>query len=587
MKKKLFAAAACMVGLAVQAQQVIFLDTFNTGDTNDISVDYVVRQSNGLVTADYVETNPNVNAIATNALRKTGGGNIVPDINFAPYLAGKSFEFSADIRMDNTNNQWLALSMLSANEDARGKSPLSFYVRGTDTVGASAIVTTADATGTNLHTTVVNFSDSDQYHNFKIVVTEAGAVDRVQFQVDGEAADLGDYAFAAFTEDTTRKLEIISMNDIDGFVDNLTLATRPTYAFFDSFDRGNTTDVNLSLVSRQAGGLITSTYTESSDGSNLITGDQLSRIAGGTLDLDTNLVSYMVGNDFELSIDTTLVNTGSQWAAFYVMSATEPARGSARMGFHQWGPGNGTAFTVYSGTGAAGANYTGTGVTTAALNVMFQSAFGINYDKAAKHTIKLISTEGPTNTYDFVIDGIVVLEDLPYAFGEDTTRKLGFTATVTTTYKGVLYDNLSLLPIYAMAENSYAQWAIDNSLIGDDALSSADPDVDGMDNLLEYALGGNPSTNDAAAKLPVFGIQNVGGTNWFGYVYTRRLDAAARGLDYGVIVNDSDLVLGSWTNIGTSAEFSAGPIDADFESVTNVLSTTESKKFVSLEVIEN
>ena len=580
------AAAVLMAGLATQAQQIIFMDTFDTPDTNDISADYVARQSNGLVNTAYADNNPPVTWITSNALRKTGGGNVVPDVNFAPYLVGQSFEFSADIRMDNTNTEWMALSMLSANEDARGKSPLTFYVRGGTNTSSTAVVQTADSTGTNFHYTVVSFQNADQFHNFKFVVTEAGAVDRVQFLVDGEAADLGAYAYAAFTENTTRKLDIVSQSNIDGFVDNLSLSTRPTYAFFDTFNRGNTTSLNLSLDSRQAGGLVTSTYTEGADGSNLITDNQLSRISGGDLNLDTNLASYMVGNDFEISIESTLVNTSGQWAAFYVMSATETDRGKARMGFHQWGPLNGVAFTVYHGTGAAGANYTGVNVQTSTLNTLFQSAFGHDYDRAAQHTIKFVSTAGPTNTYDFVIDGLVVLDDLPYMFGEDTTRTLGFVGTISTANKGVFYDNLSLL-VTSVPEKTFEQWATDNSLTGNDALRTADPDTDGMDNLLEYALGGNPNVDDADAKLPVSGIENVGGTNWFGYVYRRRLDAAARDLEYGVILNNTDLVFGTWTNIGTSAEYDTAPIDAEFESVTNVFLTTEDKKFVGLEVKEN
>ncbi|RKY67664.1 MAG: hypothetical protein DRQ24_12560, partial [Candidatus Latescibacterota bacterium] len=351
------------------------------------------------------------------------------------------------------------------------------------------------------------------------------------------------------------------------------------YAFFDTFDTPDTTDVNANYTTRQTNGFISSTYTEFADASNLIESNRLSIIGGGALDLDVNLADHMVGHDFTVSIDATMLNTNAKWSAFYVLSANENSRGLSRMGFHYWGAPQATAFTVYSGVAAQVA----TGVTVAQLNTLFGS-----YDREVPHTIQFVSTEGPTNTYDFVIDGLVVLNDLPYAFSEDTTRTLGFVATVTPATKGVLYDNLGLsYPGAVTPDATYEQWAIDNSLVGDYALRTADPDTDGMDNLLEYALGGDPNVDDADAKLPVSGIENVGGTNWFGYVYRRRVDAVERGLEYGVTLNDTGLVYGSWTNIGTSAEYATASIDEDFEEVTNVFSTVEVKKFVGLEVKEN
>jgi len=41
---------------------------------------------------------------------------------------------------------------------------------------------------------------------------------------------------------------------------------------------------------------------------------------------------------------------------------------------------------------------------------------------------------------------------------------------------------------------------------------------DGMDNLLEYTLGGDPTVDDAAAFMPVFDVVDVGGSNIIDYV---------------------------------------------------------------------
>ena len=143
-----------------------------------------------------------------------------------------------------------------------------------------------------------------------------------------------------------------------------------------------------------------------------------------------------------------------------------------------------------------------------------------------------------------------------------------------------------VLALEVLLEKTYAQWAEANSLTGTNALKAADVEPDGMDNLLEYALGGDPNVDDASEKLPVSGMVEDSGTNWLEYVYNRRLDAAERNLDYGIILN-TDLVSGTWSNIGTSAETGSAAVDADFETVTNQISTVESEKFINLEVIEN
>jgi len=128
----------------------------------------------------------------------------------------------------------------------------------------------------------------------------------------------------------------------------------------------------------------------------------------------------------------------------------------------------------------------------------------------------------------------------------------------------------------------YTQWIDDFSLTGSDAAYSADPEPDGMINLLEYALGGNPLVDDAAEKLPTFGTNEQGGTNWFNTIYNRRRDAAARGLAYDVLASD-DLVSNLWTN--STEEAGSVILDAEFESVTNRVSTqAEAQQFMKLNV---
>ncbi|VGO15433.1 hypothetical protein PDESU_04016 [Pontiella desulfatans] len=129
----------------------------------------------------------------------------------------------------------------------------------------------------------------------------------------------------------------------------------------------------------------------------------------------------------------------------------------------------------------------------------------------------------------------------------------------------------------------YNQWAADSGLTpGVNDGHSDDAEYgglgDGMNNLLEYALGGDPLADDAAAILP----QGLLEDGFLNYVYQRRLDAAARGLTYDVLVT-TNLVSNVWTN--GSEEAGSVAIDAEFESVTNRVPTAaELQQFMKLEV---
>lgn len=131
----------------------------------------------------------------------------------------------------------------------------------------------------------------------------------------------------------------------------------------------------------------------------------------------------------------------------------------------------------------------------------------------------------------------------------------------------------------------YEKWTLDNFLFGTNALRTVDVDIDGMINLFEYAIGGNPRVYDTVV-LPTAAVVEDTGTNWFEYVYNRRFDYVARGLDYDVILS-SDLTSGSWSNIGTSAETGSAMINSFMETVTNRIHTTEDVKFSRLEITEN
>lgn len=149
----------------------------------------------------------------------------------------------------------------------------------------------------------------------------------------------------------------------------------------------------------------------------------------------------------------------------------------------------------------------------------------------------------------------------------------------------ITYDGMAgtiRLPGALTPEENYAAWAAGYGLVATNTSGSTtnDFEMDGLDNLTEYALGGNPTEDDADIINPT--ISGSAGT--LKYVYNRRIDHAFRGLGYGLTVTTDDLTAENWTPIGTALESGSGPIDSQFESVTNSIPTDTPIGFVNLEV---
>ncbi len=120
---------------------------------------------------------------------------------------------------------------------------------------------------------------------------------------------------------------------------------------------------------------------------------------------------------------------------------------------------------------------------------------------------------------------------------------------------------------------AYDLWTKIQGLEGMDADWFADPDGNGMNNQLDYALGGT---------APVSTMALTGGSNSVETVFLRRRDAAARGLDYRMQWTDN-LVSNVWNATG-AAEIGAAIIDESFETVTNRIPVDLPEKFIRLEI---
>ena len=125
---------------------------------------------------------------------------------------------------------------------------------------------------------------------------------------------------------------------------------------------------------------------------------------------------------------------------------------------------------------------------------------------------------------------------------------------------------------------SYAMWAEFHGLTGSDTNLTADLEPDGLDNLSEWALGGDPNLSDAASVL-----QSAVDGGVFVLNYKRRLNADDLGLDY-TVGRDTDLVSTpeGWTTSGITE--TSGAIDEEFESVTNTVPTDVDGRFMRLKI---
>ncbi len=171
------------------------------------------------------------------------------------------------------------------------------------------------------------------------------------------------------------------------------------------------------------------------------------------------------------------------------------------------------------------------------------------------------------------------LDDSTLANGEHAVFRLQASGAIGAT-TGSGFDNMA---ITIAATDPYDAWAAGYGLFGSNAWNSADIEPDGMNNLVEYALGGNPAIADAAAILPVLSKVSDPGAGWLEHVHRRRSDYLARSLLYNVEAS-TNLVSGTWSTNGVTPAGS-GPLDAEFDSVTNRIATDAEERFIRLRVL--
>jgi len=97
-----------------------------------------------------------------------------------------------------------------------------------------------------------------------------------------------------------------------------------------------------------------------------------------------------------------------------------------------------------------------------------------------------------------------------------------------------------------------------------------DDDGDGLENLTEYGIGGNPTNPAEFGYLPTFGRVIGGGSNWFEYIHVQQTDPNS-GLNYYLELSDN-LVSNVWSTNGYTV-VGSGPFTNGFDTVTNQIDT--------------
>jgi hypothetical protein len=119
-------------------------------------------------------------------------------------------------------------------------------------------------------------------------------------------------------------------------------------------------------------------------------------------------------------------------------------------------------------------------------------------------------------------------------------------------------------------------WAQSHALTGGNAAAHADPDGDGLVNLMEFALGGNPSAR-SQADLPAIEMPDA---STLGLAFHR----ATAGVKY-IIESSTTLAPGSWTT-EFAIEKNTDPASVGQDVVVEVPLGGATKKFLRLRVLE-
>lgn len=141
------------------------------------------------------------------------------------------------------------------------------------------------------------------------------------------------------------------------------------------------------------------------------------------------------------------------------------------------------------------------------------------------------------------------------------------------------YLNALKVDVY-IPDLTYDEWAADHPGLGS---RTADDDNDGLANLAEFGLGGNPTNGLDTGLAPTFRMTSINGTSQYAYAYARRTGDS--GLTYHLELA-TNLMDNSWTNAGYTEVPTTTVLNAQFDTVTNLVPLTEARVFIRLVIKE-
>jgi hypothetical protein len=199
------------------------------------------------------------------------------------------------------------------------------------------------------------------------------------------------------------------------------------------------------------------------------------------------------------------------------------------------------------------------------------------------------SNEAGLTLYDsgsgiFVQDGSTwKLVGLTTAVGSFNANACTFNSSGDANYFVRIASYVSQIEAAIPDPASYSGWKTDNSLYNTEANDDADPDSDGIENLLEFALGGDPNSNDRSI-LPVDATVEDGGNQYLELRFTR--PKGLSGITYTV---QTSAELATWPTDGSGVNPS--PVIVDNGNGTETLTyrrtqalSAASRAFIRLRV---
>jgi hypothetical protein len=169
-----------------------------------------------------------------------------------------------------------------------------------------------------------------------------------------------------------------------------------------------------------------------------------------------------------------------------------------------------------------------------------------------------------------------ILADTDYNFTSNVNIRFMCDASANT--DNFFLDNI-VISGYAPGEelSDYAVWAEQHGLVQG---PEGDDDGDGLKNLGEFGLGGNPTNAGERGYLPLFGRNNGA----LEYTHVQQSDTN-NGLRYYLELSDN-LVSNVWTNAGYTV-VGSGPFTNGFDAVTNRVETNvRPEQFIRLMIEE-